>query len=107
MLPISTFLTISNPMQSVNDMLAGFKPISDSVESSAKFTIHHPILSILIVLLTLFLLTGLVQKIMEWSRNFWDYVFIYSGRSVELIFKGLWTLIVFVFRLVIKKRETT
>jgi len=104
---ISNPLPVNNPLKPLNDLLGSLKPLFNFLENFATFAVHHPILAILIVFVTLFLLTGLVQKVMEWSRQFWDYFFIYSAKSVELIFKGIWKLVVFIFRLLTKKREAT
>lgn len=97
--------SISNPFQPLNDFLVSLRPFFDFIGNLATFTVHHPIYSAVIVFVTLFLITGLVQKVMEWSRQFWDYFFIYSAKSVELILKGLWKLMVFIFRLITQKRE--
>jgi hypothetical protein len=98
--------SISNPFQPINELLVSLRPFFDFIENLAVFTVHHPIISVVIAFITLFLITGLVQKVMEWSRQFWDYFFIYSAKSVELILKGLWKLMVFIFRLITQKKET-
>ncbi|MEB3191409.1 MAG: hypothetical protein VKL42_13790 [Snowella sp.] len=102
---ISNPLPINNPLKPLNDLVESLNPFFTAFANIARFAIHHPILSVVIAFVTLFLLTGLVQKVMEWSRHFWDYFFIYSAKSVELILKGLWKLIVFAFRLITQKRE--
>jgi len=104
---ISDHLPINNPLQPFNDILVSLRPLFDFVEGLVSFIVHYPILSVVIVLVTLFLITGLVQKVMEWSRQFWDYIFIYSAKSVELIFKGIWKLVVFIFRSFARKKEVT
>lgn len=79
-----------NPL---TETLEPLQPALESLGQILSFTLHHPLLSLILVLLTLFLLTGLVQVLMELSRKFWDYLLLSSALVVKWLFKSLWRLL--------------
>ncbi|MFN5514058.1 MAG: hypothetical protein ACK5CA_04720 [Cyanobacteriota bacterium] len=79
-----------------NPLTETLEPLQPALESLGRilsFTLHHPLLSLLLALLTLFLLTGLVQVLMELSRKFWDYLLFSSALVVKWLLKSLWRLL--------------
>jgi hypothetical protein len=80
-------MPLPNPLQPLTDSIASLQPVLDFIGNLTVFVINQPILSLVIVLVTLFLGTGLVQTIMEWSRKFWDNIFLYSAKSVQFLLK--------------------
>ena len=90
-------MSLTNPLQPLVEILGGFQPLFDFIGSLAAFVINQPILSLVIVLATLFLGTGLVQTIMEQSRKFWDNIFLYSAKSVQFLLKLLGKLVLSMF----------
>jgi hypothetical protein len=92
-------MSLNNPLQPLTDFIASLQPVFDFIENLLVFVINQPILSLVIVLVTLFLGTGLVQTIMEWSRKFWDNIFLYSAKFVQFLLKliGKLALSTFIF----------
>ena len=94
---------MSNLIQLSTELLRGVQALFDFIGNLAAFAINQPILSVVIVLVTLFLGTGLVQTIMEWSQKFWDNIFLYSAKSVQFLLKLIGKLVLSIF-MFIKQR---
>ncbi len=92
-----------NLLQPLTDSIASLQPLFDFIGNLAAFVINQPILSLVIVLVTLFLVTGLLQTIVEWSRKFWDNIFLYSAKSVQFLLKLIGKLVLSIF-MFIKQR---
>lgn len=84
-----------NPL---TETLEPLQPALDSLGQILSFILHHPLFSLILALASLFLLTGLVQVLMELSRKFWDYLLLSSALVVKWLLKSLWRLLVALFR---------
>lgn len=89
-----------NLLQPLTDSIASLQPLFDFIGNLATFVVNQPILSLVIVLVTLFLVTGLLQTIVEWSRKFWDNIFLYSAKSVQFVLNSIGKLVLSIFTLV-------
>jgi hypothetical protein len=93
-------MPLPNPLQPLTDFIASLQPVFDFIRNLAAFVINQPILSVIIISVALFLVTGLLQTIVEWSRKFWDNIFLYSAKSVQFILKSIGKLVLSIFTLV-------
>lgn len=94
---------MNNLLQPITEFVSTLQPLLNFIEMLFVFAFHHPIVSVIIVLIALFLVTGLFQTIMEWSKNFWDNFFLYSGKSLQFILKSIWKLLLSIFRILKQK----
>lgn len=79
-------MSLPNPLQPFSDFLESLQPSIHLIQDVFEFVFNNPILSVFIVLVILFLSTGLIQSISDKSRIFWDSIFVWTGRFAQFLF---------------------